>query len=451
MLRLITKKHIPRRAFLRGVGVTLSLPLLDSMIPAQTPLVKTAAKPQFRMGLCFMPHGAVMSNWTPVTEGDGLELSRTLKPLEPFRDKVVVVTNLAHKNAAPAGPGDNGGDHTRSPAVFLNGVHPKRTDGADIRAGVTIDQVAAQQIGQETRLPSLELAIEDYSGLVGSCDVGFSCSYMNTISWRTPTTPMPMEINPRVVFDRLFGDGSTAEERLERIEQERSILDAVTGQIRHLQGGLGAPDRNRVSEYLDTVREIERRIVLAEKQNANSAIAVPSTPSGIPDDFEAHTKLMADLMVVAFQADITRISTFMMAREVSYRTFPMLGISEAFHPASHHQNNPARLENLTKINTYHVSLLAYMLERLRSTRDGEGTLLDHTLMLYGSGMSNSNIHNHSPLPIVLAGGAAGRMKGGRHLKYPEETPMANLLLTILHKAGVEQPGIGDSTGPLVEV
>ena len=450
-MRLITKKHIPRRAFLHGMGVTLSLPLLESMIPAQTPLTKTAGSPQFRMGLCFMPHGAVMSNWTPVGEGTNFDVSRTLKPLEPFKKDLVVVSNLAHRNAAPAGPGDNGGDHTRSPAVYLNGVHPKRTDGADIRAGTTIDQIAAQQIGQETRLPSLELAIEDYSGLVGSCDVGFSCAYMNTISWRTPTVPMPMEINPRVVFDRLFGDGSTTEERLERIEQERSILDAVTGQVRRLQGNLGATDRNRVTEYLDTIREIERRIVLAEKQNAASGIKVPAAPSGVPDDHETHTKLMFDLMAVAFQADITRVSTFMMAREVSYRTFPMLGITEAFHPASHHQNNPARLEQLTKINTYHVSLLAYMLEKLRSTPDGDGTLLDHTLMLYGSGMSNSNIHNHSPLPILLAGGAAGKLQGGRHMKYPEESPMANLLLTILHKAGVEQESIGDSTGPLSEV
>jgi hypothetical protein len=260
-----------------------------------------------------------------------------------------------------------------------------------------------------------------------------------------------MEINPRVVFDRLFGDGATAEERLERIQQERSILDAVTSDVRHLEGGLGAGDRNRVAEYLDTVREIERRIQLTEKQNGNSSLAVPATPSGIPDDHQAHTKLMFDLMALAFQADITRISTFMMAREVSYRTFPMLGISEGFHPASHHQNNPGRLENLTKINTYHVSLLAHFLEKLRSTPDGDGNLLDHSLILYGSGMSNSNIHNHAPLPVLLAGGAAGRMKGGRHLKYPENTPMANLLLTILEKAGVPQESVGDSTGLLSEV
>ena len=450
-MRLITRKHLPRRTFLRGLGVTMSLPLLDSMIPAQTPLARTAAKPQIRLGMCFIPHGAVMSNWTPIGEGKDMQLSRTLSPLEPFKDQVVVVTNLAHAMAAPGGPGDNGGDHTRSPSVYLNGVHPKRTDGADIRAGVTIDQMAAAKIGQETPLPSLELAIEDYSGLVGSCDVGFSCAYMNTISWRTPTTPLPMEINPRVVFDRLFGDGATAEERLERIEQQRSILDAVTGQVKRLEGGLGPNDRNRVAEYLDTVREIERRIQLSEKQNSNSSLAVPVSPSGIPDDHEAHTKLMFDLMALAFQADITRVSTFMLAREVSYRTFPMLGISEGFHPASHHQNNAAKLDNLTKINTYHVGLVAYLLAKLKATPDGDGTLLDHSLILYGSGMSNSNVHDHAPLPVFVAGGAAGRMKGGRHLKYPEKTPMANLLLTILEKAGVPQESVGDSTGPLSEV
>jgi hypothetical protein len=274
---------------------------------------------------------------------------------------------------------------------------------------------------------------------------------MNTISWRTPTTPLPMEINPRVVFDRMFGDGATAEERLARIEQQRSILDAVSGQIRRLENGLGPNDRNRVAEYLDTVREIERRIQLSERQNTDSALEVPVSPSGIPDDHQEHTKLMFDLLAIAFQADITRISTFMMAREVSYRTFPMLGISEGFHPASHHHNNADRLENLTKINTYHVSLLAHFLDRLKATPDGDGTLLDHSLVLYGSGMSNSNVHNHSPLPVLVAGGAAGGVKGGRHLKYPENTPMANLLLSILHKAGVERDAVGDSTGPLSEL
>jgi hypothetical protein len=450
-MTFVTKKHLSRRTVLRGLGVSICLPLLDSMVPAQTPLAQTAANPKLRLALCFMPHGAVMTNWTPVKRGSNFKLSRTLTPLAPYQDQVVVISNLAHKMAAPAGPGDNGGDHTRSPTVYLSGVHPKRTDGADIRAGVTIDQIAAMQIGQQTPLPSLELATEDFSGLVGSCDVGFSCAYMNTISWRTPTTPLPMEINPRVVFDRLFGDGATAEERLERIEQQRSILDAVTGQMHRLERNLGANDRNRVAEYLDTVREIERRIQLAEKQNANSTMEVPQSPTGIPDDHETHTKLMFDLMTIAFQADITRISTFMMAREVSYRTFPKLGISEGFHPASHHQNNPERLENLTKINTYHVGLVAYFLGRLKATPDGDGNLLDHSLVLYGSGMSNSNVHNHSPLPVFVAGSAVGQIKGGRHLLYPDETPMANLLLSILHKAGIQQDSVGDSTGPLTEL
>ncbi len=448
-MSFITKKHLSRRTFIRGMGVGLSLPLLESMVPAQTPLARTAANPQIRLGLCFMPHGAVMAKWTPEEEG-ALKLSPILMPLEPYKNRVVVISNLAHKMAGPQGPGDNGGDHTRCPAVYLNGVHPKRTDGADIQAGATIDQMAAQKIGQNTLLPSLELAIEDYSGLVGSCDVGFSCTYMNTMSWRTPTTPMPMEINPRVVFDRMFGDGATTEERLRRIETQRSILDAVTGQIRRLQGGLGAGDRNRVAEYLDTVREIERRIQVSEK-SSSSNLDVPASPSGIPDDWEEHMKLMFDLMALAFQADITRISTFMMAREVSYRTFSKIGISEAFHPASHHQNNPARLEALTKIQTYHVTFLAYLLERLKNTPDGDGSLLDHSLVLYGGAMSNSNVHNHAPLPILVAGGAAGRMQGGRHLKYPEDTPMANLLMTILDKAGIPQESVGDSTGFLSEV
>src|SRR6266850_1925633 len=292
-MSFITKKHLSRRTFIRGMGVGLSLPLLESMVPAQTPLAKTAANPQIRLGLCFMPHGAVMAQWTPAEAG-ALKLSPILAPLEPHRDRVVVISNLAHQMAGPQGPGDNGGDHTRCPAVFLNGVHPKRTDGADILAGVTIDQMAAAKIGQETLLPSLELAVEDYSGLVGSCDVGFSCTYMNTISWRTPTTPMPMEINPRVVFDRMFGDGATAEERLRRIDTQRSILDAVTSQVRRLQGSLGSGDRNRVADYLDTVREIERRIQLSEKQTSSSNLDVPPSPRGIPDDFVEHTKLMFD-------------------------------------------------------------------------------------------------------------------------------------------------------------
>jgi len=442
---IITKKHLPRRTFLRGMGVTLALPLLDSMLPAQTPLAKTAAANRIRLAYCYIPHGAVLSNWTPAGEGAGFELSRTLKPIEPFRDQVVVVSNLAHKLAGPLGAGDSGGDHGRSPSVFLNGVHPKRTEGEDVRAGTTVDQIAAAAIGQDTPLPSLELATEDMTGLIGACDVGFSCTYTNTISWRTPTAPLPMEINPRVVFDRLFGDGSNAAERLARIQRERSILDAITAQMNHLQRGLPANDRNRVAEYLDNVREIERRIQLAEKQSASN-LKVPAAPIGIPDDHEEHSKLMFDLMALSFEADITRVSSFMMAREVSYRTFPQIGVPDPFHATSHHQDNPEKLEKLTKINTYHVSLIAYFLDKLRNKQDGEGTLLDHSLVLFGSSMSNSNLHNHSPLPVFVAGGACGRVKGGRHLKYPEDTPMANLLATTLVKAGLHDDHIGDSNG-----
>jgi hypothetical protein len=446
---IITKKHLPRRTFLRGMGVTLALPFLDSMVPAQTLVSKSAAS-KMRLAYCYIPHGAVMANWTPAAEGSGFELSRTLMPLAAHRDQVVVVSNLAHKLAGAQGPGDSGGDHGRSPSVFLNGVHPKRTEGEDVRAGTTVDQIAAQHIGQDTPLPSLELATEDMTGLIGACDVGFSCTYTNTISWRTPTTPLPMEINPRVVFDRLFGDGSNATERLQRIQRERSILDAVTVQVSHLQRGLPANDRNRVAEYLDNVREIERRIQLTEAKNSQS-IKVPTTPIGIPDDHVEHSKMMFDLMSLAFQADITRVSSFMMAREVSYRTFPQIGVPDPFHATSHHQDNPDKLEKLTKINTYHVSLIAYFMDKLKAIPDGDGTLLDHSLVLFGSSMSNSNMHNHSPLPVFLAGGACGRLKGGRHIKYPEDTPMANLLATTLVKAGLNEDHIGDSTGILSEV
>jgi hypothetical protein len=446
----ITKKHLPRRMFLRGVGVAVGLPFLDSMVPAQTPLAKTAANPRVRLAYCYIPHGGVMSNWTPAGEGSNFELSRTLMPLKPFQDQVVVVSNLAHKLAGSQGPGDSGGDHGRSPSVFLNGVHPKRTEGEDVRAGTTVDQIAASRIGQDTPLPSLELATEDMTGLIGACDVGFSCTYTNTISWRTPTTPLPMEINPRVVFDRLFGDGSNPGERLQRIQRERSILDAVTSQISHLQRGLPSNDRNRVAEYLDNVREIERRIQLAEAKNSQS-VKVPATPIGIPDDHVEHSKMMFDLLALAFQAEITRVSSFMMAREVSYRTFPQIGVPDPFHATSHHQDNPEKLEKLTKINTYHVSLIAHFLDRLKSTPDGDGTLLDHSLVLYGSSMSNSNMHNHSPLPVFIAGGACGGVKGGRHVKCPEDTPMTNLLATTLVKAGLTEEHLGDSTGLLSEV
>lgn len=445
----ITKKHLSRRTFLRGAGVAIGLPFLESMVPAATALSQTAANPRTRLGFLYMPHGAVMGNWTPAKEGAEFELSRILSPLKPVQDQVLVVSGLYHKNAG-ATAGDPGGDHGRSPTVFLSGARPRRTEGEDVQAGTTADQVAAAAIGQDTPLPSLELATEDMTGLIGACDVGFSCTYTNTNSWKNATTPLPMEINPRVVFNLLFGDGSNPTERINRMQRQRSILDAVSDRVNRLDKKLGSADRNRMAEYLDNVREIERRIQLAEKQNGAN-LAVPATPVGIPDDHEEHSKLMMDLIALAFEAEITRVSTFMMAREVSYRTFPKIGVPEPFHSTSHHQDKPETLEKLTKINTYHVGLVSYLLEKLKSKQDGEGTLLDHSLVLYGSCMSNPNVHNHGPLPIMVAGGAAGNVKGGRHLKYPENTPMANLLLTMLNKAGIRREAFGDSTGLLSEV
>ena len=366
-------------------------------------------------------------------------------PLKGVKEYTNVVSNLCHKLAGPT-PGDGGGDHGRSPAVWLSGIRPKRTEGEDVRAGITVDQIAASKIGQETPLPSLELATEDTSGLLGACDVGLSCTYMNTISWRTPTSPMPMEINPRAVFDRLFGDGASREERLARLERERSILDAVMGDVKRLEKGLGAHDRNRVTEYLENIREIERRIQLAERQSQNSNVAVPSTPVGVPDEHEEHSKLMMDLMALSFQADITRISTFMLAREVSYRTFNNIGVPDPFHATSHHQDSPEKLEKLTKINTYHVSLIAYLAEKLKAIPEGDGNLLDNSLIVYGSCMSNSNQHDHNPLPVFTVGKAGGKVKGNRHLKQRPDTPMTNLYAAMLDKIGVQVDQVGDSTG-----
>jgi hypothetical protein len=425
----------------------LALPLLDAMVPALTAQTKTAANPQTRMGFVYIPHGAVMKEWTPVATGPDFEFGPILSPLEAYRDRVLILSNLAHHQADSLG--DGGADHARSSPTFLSGVHPKRTEGEDVRAATTIDQLAAQHIGQDTRYPSLEITTEDMTGLVGACDTGYSCTYMNTISWRTPTTPLPMEINPRVIFERLFGDGGSPEQRMARIEEDRSILDEITRETPGLQSGLGPRDRTRVSEYLDNIREIERRLQIAGKQTS-SRLDVPDAPVGVPDSYEEHVKLMYDLMALAYQTDLTRVFTFMMARELSQRSYPQVGVPEPHHATSHHQDDPAKLAKLVKIQNYHVSLFAHFLEKLRATPDGDGNLLDHSMILYGSSMSNSNIHNHNPLPILVAGGG-GQLRGGRHLKFAENTPMANLLLTLLKRAGVPQDKVGDSVEPLAGV
>ena len=441
----LTKKHLPRRTFLRGMGVTMALPLLDAMIPAHTLLAQTAANPKARLGFVYVPHGAIMDKWTPASEGAGFEFTPILKPLEAHRNYVNVVTGLGHRAA------DTTAVHSLSPTTWLSGVRPKATQGVDAFAGVTADQIAAQAIGQDTILPSMELATEDHSGLIGSCDRDYGCIYMNTLSWRTPTTPLPMEINPRKVFQRMFGEGGSASERKARIQEDRSILDAITKEASSLQLQLGPSDRQTMTQYLENVREIERRIQRAESSQGEQDLQLPTRPAGVPFDFEEHVKLMYDLMALSYQANVTRVITFMVSREVSNRTYTQVGVTDGHHAISHHQNRAEKMEKNVRIQTFNINQFKGFLDKLKATPDGDGSLLDHAVILYGSNMSNSNAHDHFPLPNLLVGGAGGRMKGGRHLRYPDHTPMTNLLVTMLDKAGVKQETLGDSTGTLANV
>jgi uncharacterized protein DUF1552 len=445
MAMYLTRKHLARRTFLRGMGATMALPLLDAMIPARTLLAQTAASPKARLGFVYVPHGAIMDKWTPATEGAGFEFTPILKPLESHRDYVNVVTGLGHRAA------DTTAVHSLSPTTWLSGVRPKATQGVDAYAGVTADQIAAQAIGQDTILPSMELATEDHSGLIGSCDRDYGCIYMNTLSWRTPTTPLPMEINPRKVFQRMFGEGGSADERKARIQEDRSILDAITREAASLQLQLGPSDRQTMTQYLENVREIERRIQRAEHSQGDQDLQLPTRPAGVPFDFEEHVKLMYDLMALAYQANVTRVITFMVSREVSNRTYTQVGVTDGHHAISHHQNRAEKMEKNVRIQTFNINQFKGFLDKLKSTPDGDGSLLDHAVILYGSNMSNSNAHDHYPLPNLLVGGAAGRMKGGRHLRYADHTPMTNLLVTMLDKAGVKQETLGDSTGTLANL
>jgi hypothetical protein len=435
----ITKKHIDRRTFLRGAGVALALPLLDSMIPAQTPIAKTAAKGTPYLGFIYLPHGAIMNEWTPAQEGTGFEFSRILKPLEPFREYVNIVSGLHHRAA------DTTAVHSLSPTTWLSGVRPKPTQGIDAYAGVTADQIAAAHIGQDTPLPSMELATEDNSALIGACDRDYGCIYMNTLSWRTPTTPMPMEINPRKVFERMFGQGGTPAERQARMQEDRSLLDQIAKEISGFQKDLGPRDRSTMNDYLESVREIERRIQRMNVEEA-SDVALPEAPVGIPYSFEEHIKLMYDLIALAYQTNVTRVVTFMVAREESNKTYPQVGVHDGHHATSHHQNRPDKIEKLVKIQNYHINLFAQFLDKMKKTPNGDGSLLDHSILLFGSNMSNSNVHNHYPLPNVVAGRAAGSMKGGAHIKCEDHTPQTNLLVSLLDKAGVPIDVLGDSTG-----
>jgi hypothetical protein len=443
---LITKKHLNRRHLLKGAGAALALPLLDAMLPAMTAYAQTAAKITPRLGFVYVPHGAIMSEYTPDTTGTDWAFKPILKPLEQYRSRLNIISGLGHTAA------DTTAVHSLSPCTWLSGIRPKATLGSDAFAGITADQYAAQVIGQDTPLPSLELATEDHTGLIGACDRDYGCIYMNTLSWRTPTTPNPMEINPRKVFERLFGQGGTIEQRLARQAEDRSILDGVVQQTNALGSTLGNSDRQKIDDYLESIREIERRLQQAEAQIARNAdIVIPEAPAGIPFDYEQHLQIMFDLMVLAYQSEITRVSTFMMARELSNRTYPQVGVNEGHHATSHHQNDPARMAKNVPIQTWHVTQFKQFLDKLDAVQEGDGTLLDNVILLYGSNMSNSNAHDHYPLPNILVGGGAGTLKGGLHIKYEQRTPMTNLVLTMLQKAGVNQDVLGDSTGIVAEV
>jgi len=441
----LTKKHLSRRTFLKSGGVTLALPLLESMVPAGTVLAATAAAPKTRLGCIYIPHGATMDKWTPKGEGATFEFSETLQPLAPFRDRINVIIDLAHAPVAPWSGEDTGGaeNHVRAAAVFLSGAHPVKKNEAHV--GITVDQVAAQHIGQDTPLPSIEMSMDPLNLTCG--DAGFTCAYRNTLSWASATLPLPMENNPQIVFERLFGDGSTDAQRAERRQQSRSLLDSILREIPSLEKDLPAGDKRRLRDYLDEVREIERLVKQVDAQLSRS-LDLPDAPVGIPAAFEDHLKLMFDLQVLAYKSEITRISTLMLARENSNAVYPSTGVREGFHNASHHSNERKNMDQFAVINQYHVKMLGYFLEKLQSTPDGDGTLLDHSMVLYGSSLSDGNEHNFDPLPIVLAGGASGRLRGGRHVRHAAHTPMSNLLLTMLDKLGAHVDTIGNSTGLL---
>jgi hypothetical protein len=435
----ITKRHLPRRTFLRGMGAGIALPLLDAMVPA---LAATPKAPS-RYSFVHVPHGASPGYWRPTGTGKNWELSRILTPIAPFKDRITVISGTDHRMATSLSPEESAGDHSRTAAVYLSAAHPKRTEGQDIQAGITIDQVLANEIGRESPLPSLELCIEDV-GSLGVCGVGYSCAYTNTIAWSSPTSPLPMERNPQVVFDRLFGDGGTPEERAARKREDRSILDSVLADMNRLKRGLGPSDLARFDEYVDDIREIERRIALAEHTAAIEA----DRPETAELPFDEHVKLMFDLQVLAFRADITRVATMMFARDLSAKVYTESGVPDAYHALSHHQSDPVRMERYAKLNAYHVSLLGYFLDKLSSTQVGDSNLLDDSLVMFGSPMGDSNLHDHNDLPVLIAGTAAGRYETNRHVVCPKGTPLANLFLTLAEKEGIHLEGFGDSSAKM---
>jgi hypothetical protein len=437
----LTKKHLSRRAVLRGVGAAVALPFLDAMVPAGVALAQTAAAPKMKMAFIYFPHGAIMDKWTPSGVGRDFKLSPILAALEPYQKQLVVISNLGNR------PAESAAVHAIVPGTWLSCVHPKESQ--DPVGGVTVDQIAALHLGQDTPLPSLEVATEQDGG-GGVCDRAYGCSFSGTISFRTPTTPLPMEYNPRNLFQRLFGRGDTPAERAALGKRYNSVLDMVAQDAESMRQDLGPADRVVLSDYLDSVREVERRVQKMESQDL-SHLQLPEVPLGIPEQFPEQQALMFDMIALAFQANLTHIATMTMAHEVSSMTYPFIGVPDAFHPISHHQGDPTKIEKLIKIQAYHTQKLAAFLKRLAATPDGDGSLYDHSMILYGSNMSNSNAHDQYPLPTALVGGACGKLKGGQHLRYPEHTPLANVLLTMLRRAGIQQDKVGDSTGEIAEI
>ena len=439
---IVTRKALPRRTLLRGMGATVALPLLDAMVPAMTPTAATPASPVRRLGYIFIPMGSDINRWTPPGDHSLTELSPILRPLERHRDYVTVVTNMELKNAYP-------GTHATSNSSYLSCAKAKFTESSDYYLGTTVDQIAAREIGQDTRLPSLELGIE-LLDIVGQCDDGYACVYQNNLSWSSPTTPLPYEANPQKVFGRLFGEGSP-EEQSRTLKKKASMLDRVKSDIARLRTELGSGDRVKVDHYLDSVREVERRIQIAEAGVNENPAPDAERPVGVPAAYADHVRLMFDLQVLALQADITRVISFQMAREGSTRSYHEIGVSEPHHPLTHHGNDQEKIAKMAKINEFHVSLFGYLLEKLKATPDGDGSLLDHSIYMYGSGMGDPNLHDHINLPILVTGGGAGKMKGGRHISYEDRTPLANLHLTLLEKAGVRMDSFADSKGKVEEL
>ena len=448
-MTFITKKALPRRTVLRGMGSLVALPLLGAMVPALTATGRTAASPISRLGFFYAPNGMFLPNFHPTGNGGrDYKITRILSPLKDYREQMIVVSGLS--NNGLVSPNEGGGVHTRAHGGWLSGVLPKRTEGADIEAGKTVDQFAADVLGKDTSLRSLELTTES-NFTVGNCENGYSCTYQNSTSWRSPTTPLYHERDPRVVFQRLFGDGGSVEARLAQMQTDRSILDSVTDSINQLERKLGPSDRVMMEEYLDAVREIERRIQRTVQNNASGPLPTAQQPAGVPDTYEEHVDTLFEMLVLAYQADITRVSCFQMARELSGRTYPHIGVPEGHHTVSHHQLNPHNIEQYTKINIHQVSLFSKLIDRMHNTPDGDGSLLDHSIMMYGTGMGDGDHHTPYNLPVILVGGGSGKMKGGRHIKYAMHTPFMNLGLTLLDKVGVQVDSISDSTGLLTNL